>query len=72
MSKFDSAIDELCRHVVTLKSIGNPELAWLKRELVEMLQETGNRSDLRLDYEQECEDKILNPWLREMTNRYFN
>ena len=68
MSKFDSAIDD----VVTLKSIGNPELAWLKQELVEMLQESGNREDLRVDYEQECEDEVLNPWLREMTNRYFN
>ena len=71
MSKLDKAIDELSRHIVTLKSISNPELAWLKREVVEMLQNGDNRRELAYDFIKEQEDEVLNPYLKELTSTYF-
>ena len=72
MNKFNKALDQLTRGIAELESEGNPELCWLKTEFIEMLQEGTNRRELRLDYEQDQqEEEVLNPWLREMTNLYF-
>ena len=69
MNDFDLALDKLSRHIVGLDATDDPGLAWIKREVVELLQNKENRKDLLLDYEDETKE-VLNPWLRELTSRF--
>ena len=47
------------------------ELKFLRKELSSILLEQINQEELYYDLEQDSEPKIQNPWLRELTNRYF-
>ena len=48
------------------------ELKFLRTEMVTLLLDKGNQEELFQDFEQQFEDEVQNPCLRELTNRYFN
>ena len=48
------------------------ELKFLRKEMTSMLLEKGNQEELQNDFQDHSElDGIQNPWLRELTQRYF-
>ena len=47
------------------------ELKFLRKEMSSMLLEQANQEELYCDLENQSEPEIQNPWLRELTNRYF-
>lgn len=48
------------------------ELRFLRTELTTMLLEKFNQEELHDDFQQHLELEVQNPWLRELTNRYFS
>lgn len=48
------------------------EVKFLRTEMVTLLLDKGNQEELSQDFEQQSEDEVQNPWLRELTDRYFN
>lgn len=49
------------------------ELKFLRAELAVMLLDKFNQEELQHDFQEKLEEEgIQNPWLRELTKRYFN
>ena len=49
------------------------ELKFLRTEMVEMLMAEDNQLELAADYVlQQEQQEVQNPWLRELTDRFFN
>lgn len=49
------------------------ELKFLRAELAVMLLDKFNQEELQHDFQEKLEKEgIQNPWLRELTKRYFN
>ena len=47
------------------------ELRFLRTELTTMLLEKANQEELQHDFQEHLELEVQNPWLRELTARYF-
>ena len=48
------------------------ELKFLRKEITSILLEKNNQEELQKDFRNHLElDGIQNPWLRELTHRYF-
>ena len=47
------------------------ELRFLRAELSAMLLDKGNQEDLYCDFERQSQLEVKNPWLKELTERYF-
>ena len=47
------------------------ELRFLRTELTTMLLEKTNQGELQRDFQEHLELEVQNPWLRELTARYF-
>ncbi len=47
------------------------ELKFLRAEFIDMLLEDGNQEGLDYDFRSQQELEVQNPWLRELTERYF-
>ena len=72
--KMTNACRLLANHIQQLP-LNEPlyaELKFLRREMATMLMEKANQEELQNDFRHHLElDGIQNPWLRELTNRYF-
>ena len=74
MNKMANACRLLAEHIKSLPIEESlyPELKFLRKEFVEMLLEEGNQEELMNDFVESQEDqKVLNPWLLELTKNYF-
>jgi hypothetical protein len=48
------------------------EMVFLRTEMSNLLRERANQRELELDYENYKKLEVQNPWLRELTQRYFD
>lgn len=47
------------------------ELRFLRTELASMLLDESNQEELQEDFHRHAELEVRNPWLRELTDRFF-
>ena len=74
LQKMTNACRLLAVHIqqVPLDETLYPELTFLRKEITSILLEEENQAELQNDFRNHLElDGIQNPWLRELTNRYF-
>lgn len=74
MTRMTNACRLLAEHIKSLPIEEGlyPELIFLRKEFMEMLLEKGNQEELMNDFVESQEDqKVLNPWLLELTKNYF-
>jgi hypothetical protein len=72
--KMTNACRLLASHIqqVSLDEPLYAELKFLRTEMAKMLLEKANQEELENDFRRQLElDGIQNPWLRELTHRYF-
>lgn len=72
--KMTNACRLLANHIqqLPLEETLYPELKFLRTEMATMLLEKANQEELQNDFRLHLEEEgIQNPWLRELTNRYF-
>ena len=71
--KMTNACRLLANHIqqVPLDEPLYAELKFLRAELASMLLQKFNQEELQRDFQEHLELEVQNPWLRELTNRYF-
>ena len=71
-TKINKACLELALHITSLESSGNEELTWLKHEFAHLLRDVPTVEELSVDFENHQDLECANPWLKELTDRFFN
>lgn len=75
MTKMTNACRLLADHIARLELNEDlyGELKFLRTEMTEMLMSEDNQLELAADYVlQQEQQEVQNPWLRELTDRFFN
>lgn len=75
MTKMTNACRLLADHIAHLELSEDlyGELKFLRTEMIEMLTAEDNQLELAADYAlQQEQQEVQNPWLRELTDRFFN
>lgn len=75
MTKMTNACRLLADHIAHLELNEDlyGELKFLRTEMTEMLMSEDNQLELAADYVlQQEQQEVQNPWLRELTDRFFN
>lgn len=74
MTRMTNACNLLAQHIQKLEIDESlyGELKFLRTEIVELLLSKGNQEELFVDFEDsKNQEEIQNPWLRELTQDYF-